>query len=112
MISTRQATKNGSKSPKKVVSFEQTVFFCHLCPFEAVSHELIQSHLAGAHNQLILRNVKLENVGDVDVSSTRAGAIAIKSELEASFGNYGIFSRNAKGRPRTLDVFIDLTEDD
>lgn len=99
------------KNPKRAAN-HQTVFSCHLCPYEAISSELIVAHLDGAHNQIVLRSVKLENVDDVNVSSTMGQEIPIKYEPDCSMQNYGVFTRSANGRPQTVDAYIDLTDYD
>lgn len=61
-------------------SNQQPSFSCYLCPFEAISRELLEAHLFDEHNlfMTIDGDVKLENVGDV--SSTMPQATEIKME--------------------------------
>lgn len=70
-------------------------------------------HLVVEHNQLLyLVNVKTEQADDVDVSSTTAPPVEIKTELNSSMGNCEIFRRSIRGGLATPGAFVDLTLDD
>lgn len=104
---------NGPKSSRQSVANQQSIFTCHLCPYEALSVRIIESHLAVEHNQpIVMSSMKLESVDDATVSSSTFQEIQIKSEPDSLMPNYGIFARIADGGPQTHADFVDLTLDD